>query len=873
MAYENVRIPTSPDCPNFCICPRSASEFCYIDHVNGVLRVVRTSDGAVQKTYTLSSGVGQITSIEYTGPRNLGGSFSGLGDELPFFTLEHISSTSCEIKRWKLNSTSSTLDPQDIIILSGANYNCYDMSVERYETDFNGATTTGTGQINVTSSSGIEIGDEILLGPSGDVDNLNAFEYVTVTGVNGNSLYLEASKPNNEYVDTDPVTFYKYAYVFSDVGQSAETNKGSLYKVGLNSDSTVSGVGNSGIYSGVRAASWSRDYQAVGFVQDTNILYLSTDTYQIQKSQALTNIDDDGATVLPVYDVVFDNAVIYRLQRATTRADLNGVKATSSWTTYNYQIDSIAPYTKSLALYTIPDSIVLSDEIVTLVVVVRDQFGIGLSSKLVYFYDVPDSGVFLPADGQATTDANGVASLLYVSDYFNPVNTGDDFIDVKIQAKTNGGVVGITGHDDVWDGLELLYHRKFTMELDDGIIQNPTLSGTWPVEGSELYTQTFMTQVLGMQNEFNIKSLSKFQFPGGHWISTGHPADTNAASIKQISNFSSESKLDQIDSDFENVLPVIQDKEQSNDLQLSQLYISRHSSSGNKDNVDIEQFRFIEDAIPAFWSEKNPVNTNIWIRLRPFAFALNQSTLIFKVREISYVGNTGYIDVTSLCTITTFDAGGGLTGLDILYDPAVDFHNNAVVYVSIEVYDGAPLPNIILTDYWFKIIPDYRAPYVENEFPAREEEDVSIDTNIYFDVLDAGVGVDISSLEFYVNNRYKLPITSIISGGYHISYVPSEYFDYGQTVEVSVKVKDASDYKNQLNDAWRFYCEGSTGPWIDPDSFYPKNCVKGTYRKLTGISANIYGINDTGIDQSSILVKIGGKERNVTIIPIIYRID
>jgi len=252
---------------------------------------------------------------------------------------------------------------------------------------------------------------------------------------------------------------------------------------------------------------------------------------------------------------------------------------------------------------------------------------------------------------------------------------------------------------------------------------------------------------------------------------------------------------------------------------------------------------------------------------------LNQSSLVFKVKEASYAVHGDYIDVTSLCTISTFDAGGGLLGLDILYNPANDFHHNAVIYVSIEVYDTAPTPNIILTDYWFRIIPDYRAPYIDNEFPAREEEDVIIGTNISFDVLDTGVGVDIDTLEFYVNNRYKIPTTTTISGGYHISYNPSEDFNYGQTVEITVKIKDASDYQNQLHDMWRFYCEGSTGPWIDPESFYPRNCTKGSYRKLTGISANVYGINGTGVDQDNILVRIGGKDRDVTITPIIYRID
>ena len=329
-------------------------------------------------------------------------------------------------------------------------------------------------------------------------------------------------------------------------------------------------------------------------------------------------------------------------------------------------------------------------------------------------------------------------------------------------------------------------------------------------------------------------------------------------------------KFDQIGSDLSTDVYMDQDKDQSNDTFISQLYISRHASSGHQDTAAVEQFRFVDLADPDMFSEKNSVTTNIRIRLLPFGFNLNSSTLVFKVREVSYAGDTGYVDVTLLCVITTF---GSPIGLDITYNPVNDFHHNAIVYVSIEVYDTAPVPNVILVDYWFKVIPDFRAPYITNENPDREEEEIAVDTNISFDILDAGVGVDISSLELYVNNRAVTPATVTTTSGYSVSYNPPSDFHYGQTVELTVKVSDASASQNQLYDTWRFFCEGSTGPWIDPDSFYPRNCTKGTYKKLTGISANVYAINNTGLDRSSIMVTIGGKDRNVTITPIIYRVD
>jgi len=313
--------------------------------------------------------------------------------------------------------------------------------------------------------------------------------------------------------------------------------------------------------------------------------------------------------------------------------------------------------------------------------------------------------------------------------------------------------------------------------------------------------------------------------------------------------------------------------DKTNSYQLSQLYVSKHRSSGHKDTTSIDQFRFVDDAIPPFWSEKNAVNTNIYIRLRPFAFSLNQSTLKFKVKEVSYAGNTGYVDVTSQCSISTFDAGGGLLGLDIIYNPVTDFHHNALIYVFIEVYDTAPTSNIIITDYWFRIIPDYKSPYITNEYPSRDSSNVSIDTIITFDIYDTGVGVDINSLEMYVNNFIVTPTITTISGGYRVEYSPTANFIYNRPVEVLVIVDDLSSNRNKLYDSWRFYCERSIGPWIDPESFEPENCTEGVARKVARISANVYAVNGTGIDKDSILVYIGGIERKVKVIPIVYRLD
>jgi len=875
---------------NFCASPRSSDEFCNIYESAGqdYFKIVNSNGDTVGAiNYTTDTVVGTIESIEYVGARRVG---TVLGNDLPFFTLEHDSSTQCTIREWRLNTTGASLDLYNTIVKSGPGFDCYDMAVEYYGTTFSQPTATGTGFIEVTTYSNVVIGDKLLLGPSGDTDNLNAYEWVTVTGIDDTGVYLPPKEPYNEYLNNDDIAYYKNIFLFSDVAQNSDSIKGSFYKLDPYNGNVLE-VQESGIYSGVRASAWSPTYQAAAFVKGNNILYTTTSgTYQITKSQVLNNIESDKKTIIPVYDLVFDDIAIYKLQLKRTTVDDDGAWATENWGTYNHQIDTVAPYTKSVDI-SAPSQFTSNDtdshgKSIALTAVVRDQFGVGLSAILVDFENSGDAGNFTPVGHTDMTDANGIAVMEYDTAYYDPEGGGTDVNNLIIAAKAIGGSVGSSGSQYVWDALEFDLHKKFTIDLLEGVEQKPTLSGVWPTEGSELYTEIGIEQIEEFTTTTVIRELDKFQFPGGHWEGGVPPAGfTELSVLRQIQDFSSETYIDQTDKPSAVDMPGIsipefsvetvleQSKEQSNDLQVSQVYVSRHVSTGHQDDVDIDQFRFIEDAIPAFWSSKNPVNTNIWIRLRPFAFSLNQSTLVFNVKEVSYAGDTGFIDVASQCTVTTFDAGGGLNGLDILYDPTNDFHHNAVVYVSIIVYDVAPLPNIIVTDYWFNIIPDYKAPYIENEVPGREEEDVLASTNISFDIFDTGVGVDMSTFEFYVNNRIAIPVTSTISGGgYHVEYNPPEDFYYGQTVEVSVKVDDISAYSNTLYDMWRFYIVGSTGPWIDPSSYYPKNCARGVVRDQSVVSFNVYEIDGTGLDTSSIEVHIGGKRRKVTITPIVYRV-
>jgi hypothetical protein len=315
---------------------------------------------------------------------------------------------------------------------------------------------------------------------------------------------------------------------------------------------------------------------------------------------------------------------------------------------------------------------------------------------------------------------------------------------------------------------------------------------------------------------------------------------------------------------------------------------------------------FVQDAVPSFWSEKNPRETAIWIRMRPHAFSLNGDTLKFFVREVWTVDDqhfdTGYHDVLQeygpptefkdnddwsqgcaydnpVC-IRYFDAGGGALGIEFYYNRPGIYHHNALVYVHIEIYDTAAEPNYIYTDYWFRIIPDYNSPYLENENPGREEDQVPLDTKLYFEVKDHGEGVDIDTLEVFLNSRIVYhagqpnnPATIIeeVSINHYKVTIDLPYeLQFNKDYSVGVMVRDISENKNILRESYRFYTRYSEVPWFT--DFDPKLCKRGMPR-FRDVSFMVLG-GGQGVDKETIRIQVHNQDvtEKSKIIPVVYRI-
>jgi hypothetical protein len=241
------------------------------------------------------------------------------------------------------------------------------------------------------------------------------------------------------------------------------------------------------------------------------------------------------------------------------------------------------------------------------------------------------------------------------------------------------------------------------------------------------------------------------------------------------------------------------------------------------------------------------------------------------VREVSFDGDTGFVDYTAQLTITPFVDISGNIGLELYLPSQGGFHHNAVVYVHIEVNDA--LGNHVWIDYFFSIIADYKFPYLENLNPSREGALVPVDSDIYFEIKDVGVGVDIDSLDMTVNSRAVTPtsIVKVDDNHYKVTYNPSIDFYYDKSVQVGVKVKDLSDNENWLSDTYRFYTARSDEVWLT--EFQPHVCKRGI-NPNTYISFLALGTG-SGVDKNTIVVQVKGKDvtDRLKLVPVIYRIS
>ena len=276
-----------------------------------------------------------------------------------------------------------------------------------------------------------------------------------------------------------------------------------------------------------------------------------------------------------------------------------------------------------------------------------------------------------------------------------------------------------------------------------------------------------------------------------------------------------------------------------------------NSNPANAMPQDVYWFECNLDEDPPFLTNPDPedgevdvsVGQNIYLEVRDAKTGIDQSTI-----NLTVSGE----NVTSQTTISQISGGYSL-----LYAPSQNFDYGETIFVNISCYDLAITPNYMSDSYSFIIEFDTTPPYVYNLDPQSGETEVALETDIYFEVMDDGLGVDETTLQVFLNGDIIVPaLTPINDGlGFEALYDPPQNFDYNDEVTISITVYDLATPPNGLiNYSYTFTC-------IDDDVDPP--FIRGIHPTPNSINVPINTIISfevldalSGIDENSIIYRV-----------------
>jgi len=213
--------------------------------------------------------------------------------------------------------------------------------------------------------------------------------------------------------------------------------------------------------------------------------------------------------------------------------------------------------------------------------------------------------------------------------------------------------------------------------------------------------------------------------------------------------------------------------------------------------------------------------------------------------------------------VVTPEITGTIFDYFVSYQPEDHFAYNDSVGVQIDAKDLALEPNIMQpARYLFYIETDVTPPLIVFTKPGAGAENISLVTDIVFDIFDDQLGVDSSSVVFKIDNEY---VNFNLSGDkfhYTLTCNPIVPFDYNQTVSINLKAADFSVPANEKDSLFIFRTiEDREPPYIT--QLRPmENEVQVDF--YTTISFHIQD-NIAGVDSASIELKVDNHAVNFQI--------
>lgn len=392
MVYENIKIFTS----NLAV-GRDGSEFYTMDHETNQL-IKKQQDGTVIFSHFLDTLIGEVESLEFDG--------------VHFWSLERQGISGCRVRKWLIDTEDDLCKMQEEFSYTSDSTNSYDtyaLAVEHYRETLGIDLSVGEDTTTVEDGEIIKVGDRIIIGPSTAVGYEGMFFSASVSAKT--DLDITLSSPSDVlFSPGDEIYFTRSFFIFSDLGPSGSS--GALYKYNAFNGVALA-VDSSNLYNLVRGATFFKN--KVMFVRGGDVVWLSPETFDIFRFQAIDNLNQQRTEYLECLDLAGFSNTLYRLETAHVFLE-DGEYGVEEWGNQrNYNTSSVIPEVYFVGVKVEPPILHRAVAGLTptsnVVVQVLDQFRTPVIDRPVSLSS--DSGSVSPTSGN--TDAEGQFFSVYTA--------------------------------------------------------------------------------------------------------------------------------------------------------------------------------------------------------------------------------------------------------------------------------------------------------------------------------------------------------------------------------------------------------------------------------------------------------------------------
>ena len=690
----------------------------------------------------------------------------------------------------------------NLINTSSMTYESEAFCVHRYRTRLTSFGSIGSTFVTLESVEHLQVGDPIYLGPS----SAQAGERIerVVSGISGNTVILN-SPLDVQFNINDAAIYRKNIWIFNDKNFMSDEG-GSLIQI----DSK-----NGNIKSRFSSTVWKHVTTAeveggdLIFIRGSQLLKYRVLGVNLgfQSSMLLNNTKTDNNTIIKVFDMMSDGLIIYKLQQERKIFDstLPGWLDQQPEITNKYNIDEevIAPAIRSITTVRENKSVIFGhNSEADFTIKVRDQYNLPIFNRSLSVTEDDPSGFIPTGYTSITTDSLGEGQTKYNSG-FSP-----EFRQVNLTV------------------TDVITNQFLTSR----IVQRPRQEDVGFLDQRDLRPSTLPLIQTVPNKGINF--------------------------IEQYATRRNRIPLEQ-SAEKRNIIPLTQfiGSNTSPLLQRAPAINSKPLTQYGRINAQAlcTQYEFLLFAIPTPYSVKNSVETSVLVRIAAFGVSeLDPGTLTFKVKGV---------DVTNQVQITPFPGG-----LELNYHPDKNFNYSDRISIEITIRDNNIPPRTIYTFYTFDTVNDFRRPEVIEVFPPHKSIENSIDTNIYCKIKDLETGLNLDTIQMYVNgNKISHNIEQLDSQTVKIECIPGNKFNYDSNVIVGVYIEDLEG--NRLLNSWDFYTKPSQG--VLYKSIDPSECSV-----LVPLDQDIcieaFGLED-GINLDTATIEVLGKKVNYVLKSKVYR--